>query len=270
MLRHIITRISKDRGRLRYVCLRPRLGGQFRSSLTERKMWIPLKEIFFIGAALMKSRQSFKLWEVVTQHSGIENVDHQLLLKIICQAFYIITVWTWRCNCLLCELIPNLLLLSANLSIYSTGFGSLNLLLRFKIDPVRLNWWQEKPLRKPNESMYHSFYGQHKLDQGLEAIKDSQRFQCDPECLLEPYFTINRNQQNVPINQFLDNLAINYNTEIKHLYRIQNFQGQVHNCRGVKYQRNHVTEPSTSFWNRTRSSNGRSCSGSRTVERYRW
>ena len=76
--------------------------------------------------------------------------------------------------------------------------------------------------------MYHSFYGQHKWYQGLEALEESERFRCDPECLLEPYFKINRNQQNVPITQFLDNLEINYDGDIKHLYRIQNFQGQVH------------------------------------------
>ena len=87
-------------------------------------------------------------------------------------------------------------------------------------------------LEKPFKSMYHSFYGQHKSDQGLEALEESERFRCDPECLLEPYFTINRNQQDVPITQFLDNLEINYDAEIKHLYRIQNFQGQVH-CRHV-------------------------------------
>ena len=78
--------------------------------------------------------------------------------------------------------------------------------------------------------MYHSFYGQHTADRGLEALEESQRFRCDPECLLEPYFTINRNQQGVPITELLDNLVFNYDGEIKHSYRIQNFQGQVH-CR---------------------------------------
>ena len=72
--------------------------------------------------------------------------------------------------------------------------------------------------------MYHSFYGQHNTNQGFE---DSQRFRCDPECLLEPYSTINGNQQGLPITEFLNNLVINYDGEIKHLYRIHNFQGQV-------------------------------------------
>ena len=73
--------------------------------------------------------------------------------------------------------------------------------------------------------MYHSFYGQHKADRGLEALEESQRFRCDPECLLEPYYTINRNQQDVLITEFLDNLLFNYDGEMKHSYRIQNFQG---------------------------------------------
>ena len=94
-------------------------------SNTSLNVWTPLKEIFSIGVVLMKSLLFSKLWEVVIQHDGIQNVDHPLLLKMTCQAFYIIIVWTWICNYLLWTLVPNLSQRSGNLWIYFTGNGSI-------------------------------------------------------------------------------------------------------------------------------------------------
>ena len=77
-------------------------------------------------------------------------------------------------------------------------------------------------INESNQSSYNTFYAQHSTNPEFE---NSERFQCDPECLLEPYLTINGNQQGIPVTQFLENLENNFNPEIRHFYRIQNFQG---------------------------------------------
>ena len=53
----------------------------------------------------------------------------------------------------------------------------------------------------------------------------SERFRCDPECILEPYYTINGNRTGVPVTEFLENMDKNFNPNMQHAYRIQNYQG---------------------------------------------
>ena len=55
----------------------------------------------------------------------------------------------------------------------------------------------------------------------------SYLFRCDPECILEPYFTINGNRTGVPVTEFLENMDEKFNPHMRHAYRIQNYQG---NC----------------------------------------
>ena len=72
------------------------------------------------------------------------------------------------------------------------------------------------------QSAFNFFYGRHKLKKGY--LK-SKRFQCDPECILEPYFSINGNQSGVPVTEFLENMEKNFDPKMKHAYRVQNYQG---------------------------------------------
>ena len=75
------------------------------------------------------------------------------------------------------------------------------------------------------QSLYNTFYAQHRIYPGFE---NSERFRCDPECLLEPFVTINQKRPEVPITQFLENLENHNGSETRHFYRTQNFQGKIH------------------------------------------
>ena len=77
--------------------------------------------------------------------------------------------------------------------------------------------------KESKKSLYNTFYAQHSTNPGFE---NSERFRCDPECLLEPYLTINENHHGIPVTQFLENLENNHDEKIRHFYRIQNFQGK--------------------------------------------
>ena len=47
---------------------------------------------------------------------------------------------------------------------------------------------------------------------------------CDVSCNGVPYFEINQNQSQVPVNIFLDNLERNFNPDSPYSHRVQNFQ----------------------------------------------
>ena len=47
---------------------------------------------------------------------------------------------------------------------------------------------------------------------------------CDVSCNGVPYFEINQNQSQVPVNIFLDNLERNFNSNAPYSHRVQNFQ----------------------------------------------
>ena len=42
---------------------------------------------------------------------------------------------------------------------------------------------------------------------------------------MEPYFTINNNRTGVPVTEFLENMEKNFDQDMKHAYRVQNYQG---------------------------------------------
>ena len=75
---------------------------------------------------------------------------------------------------------------------------------------------------KNSKSAYNFFYGRHELKKGY--LK-SERFRCDPECIMEPYFTINNNKSGVPVTEFLENMEKNFDKDMKHAYRVKNYQG---------------------------------------------
>ena len=72
------------------------------------------------------------------------------------------------------------------------------------------------------KSAYNFFYGRHELK---ERYLQSERFRCDPECIMEPYFTINNNRSGVPVTEFLENMEKNFDKNMRHAYRVKNYQG---------------------------------------------
>ena len=42
---------------------------------------------------------------------------------------------------------------------------------------------------------------------------------------MEPYFTINNNRSGVPVTEFLENMEKNFDRNMRHAYRVKNYQG---------------------------------------------
>ena len=55
-------------------------------------------------------------------------------------------------------------------------------------------------------------------------VESGRRMGCDVSCNGVPYFEINQNQSQVPVNIFLDNLERNFNPDSPYSHRVQNFQ----------------------------------------------
>jgi len=96
----------------------------------------------------------------------------------------------------------------------------------------RLNLEEQLPLMEPGtkvittirqplsflHSAYNYFYGKY------EDVQSGRKMGCDVSCNGVPYFEINQNQSQVPVNIFLDNLERNFNPNAPYSHRVQNFQ----------------------------------------------
>ena len=120
----------------------------------------------------------------------------------------------------------------------------------------RLNLDEQLPLMEPGtkvittirqpisflHSSYNYFYGKYEDVQSQEShinlmfdcniidmilyipVESGRRMGCDVSCNGVPYFEINQNQSQVPVNIFLDNLDRNFNPDAPYSHRVQNFQ----------------------------------------------